>query len=77
MRLTSIQPAGNYRLSRAQYQSEYTLFSPSDCPTNQDHLTGPAPYIAPNRSLSYQMLSALEVTPSMVLLARGFLLLEF
>ena len=40
MRLTSIQPAGNYRLSRAQYQSEYTLFSPSDCPTNQDHLTG-------------------------------------
>ena len=38
MRLTSIQPAGNYRLSRAQYQSEYTLFSPSDCPTNQDHL---------------------------------------
>ena len=39
MRLTSIQPAGNYRLSRAQYQSEYTLFSPSDCPTNQDHLT--------------------------------------
>ena len=38
MRLTSIQPAGNYRLSRAQNQSEYTLFSPSDCPTNQDHL---------------------------------------
>ena len=39
MRLTSIPPAGNYRLSRAQYQSEYTLFSPSDCPTNQDHLS--------------------------------------
>ena len=39
--LTSIQPAGNYRFSRAQNQSEYTLFLPSDCPTNQDHLTLP------------------------------------
>ncbi len=39
-RLTSIRPAGNYRLSRVQNQSEYTLLSPSDCPTNQDHLRG-------------------------------------
>ena len=37
-RLTSIQPAGNHRVSRAQHQSEYTLFSPSNCPTNQDYL---------------------------------------
>lgn len=36
-RLTSIQPAGNYRLSRDQNQSECTLFSPSDCLTNKDH----------------------------------------
>ena len=37
-RLTLIQPAGDDQLSRAQNQSEYALFSPSDCPTNQDHL---------------------------------------
>ena len=38
MPLTSPARAGMVRSSRASNHSEYTLFSPSDCPTNQDHL---------------------------------------
>ena len=41
MPLTSSVRAGRLRSSRASTQSEYTLFSPSDCPTNRDHLTRP------------------------------------
>jgi len=37
--LTSILCAGDDQFSRTQIQSEYTLFSPSNCPTNQDHLS--------------------------------------
>ena len=42
MPLTSPACAGKVPSSRASTQSEYTLFSPSDCPTNQDHLTRPS-----------------------------------
>ena len=34
---------GRFRSSRAPNQSEYTLIPPSDCPTNQDHLTRTLP----------------------------------
>ena len=39
MPLTSSVRGGRFRLSRAPIQSEYTLFPPSDCPTNQHHLS--------------------------------------
>ena len=39
MPLTSSGSVGRFRSSRAPNQSEYTLIPPSDCPTNQDHLT--------------------------------------
>ena len=39
MPLTSSASVGRFRASRAQHQSEYTLTPPSDCPTNQDHLS--------------------------------------
>ncbi len=39
MPLTSSRRVGTFYSPRAQNHSEYTLFSPSDCPTNQDHLS--------------------------------------
>ena len=42
IQLTSSRQVGRFRSSRAPIQSEYTLHPPSDCPTNQDHLSGPA-----------------------------------
>ena len=39
MPLTSSGSVGRVRSSRAPNQSEYTLIPPSDCPTNQDHLS--------------------------------------
>ena len=38
-RLTSPQPGGRFLQRGLFIQSEYTLFLPSNCPTNQDHLT--------------------------------------
>ena len=38
MPLTSARRVARFRSPRAQNHSEYTLSSPSDCPTNQDHL---------------------------------------
>ena len=39
MLLTSPVAVGTVRSSRAPNQSEHTFITPSDCPTNQDHLT--------------------------------------
>ena len=39
MSLTSCRSGGKLRSSRIPNQSEHTLIRPSDCPTNQDHLT--------------------------------------
>ena len=38
-RLTRRDPDGRFDSPRASNPSEYTLFRPSDCPKNQDHLT--------------------------------------
>ena len=38
-RLTSPQPGGRFLQRGLFIQSEYTLFLPSNCPTNQDHLS--------------------------------------
>ena len=38
MPLTSSRQVGRFHSPKAQNHSEYTLFPPSDCPTNQDHL---------------------------------------
>ena len=38
MPLTSSRAVGRLRSPRASNQSEYTLFPPSDCPRNQDHV---------------------------------------
>ena len=38
MPLTSSRTVGRLRSPRASNQSEYTLFPPSDCPRNQDHV---------------------------------------
>ena len=39
MPLTSSRAVGRFRSSRASNQSAYTLFPPSDGPTNHDHLS--------------------------------------
>ena len=39
-RLTSPDPGGRFNRRGHFIQPEYTLFPPSNCPTNQDHLPG-------------------------------------
>ena len=41
MALTTSIPVGKFVHRGLQIKSEYTLFPPSDCPTNQDHLNRP------------------------------------
>ncbi len=49
--------ACRFRSSRAPTQSEYTLSPPSDCPTNQDHLTARSsgPRFSYTRTRGYRM----------------------